>query len=173
MPVIEPAHCVVVEDEAADAPILGERSGLRFDLLSGEDSRHWRQVRVAVHEFEVAGELFDPVDVAASLDLDRDARARGIRRQNVDRAESPSCTRGAQVGGPSPTSSMCSASSFLQVRLDTVFLQARVDSEFVLRVVEHFVNRDDEQVRGLGLSDFPDRHDSGIELLGLGVEASR
>jgi hypothetical protein len=52
-------------------------------------------VRVASEQLEVAGELLDPVDVAAALDLDRDGAAGGIPQQQVDR--SPSGTRAARA----------------------------------------------------------------------------
>src|SRR5690242_3855401 len=73
--VVDALEGVVVEDDAADAAVLGEGAGLRLDLLRGEHAGDGREVGVAVHQLEVAGQLLDAVDLAAALDLDRDARA--------------------------------------------------------------------------------------------------
>ena len=73
--VVDALEVVVVEDDAAYAAVLGERARLRLDLLRGEDAGDRGEVRVAVHQLEVAGELLDAVDVAAALDLDGDGRA--------------------------------------------------------------------------------------------------
>ena len=43
----------------------------------------------------------------------------------------------------------------LQMRLDAVLLQARVDAELVLGVVQHLVDRDDEFVAGFRVRDGP------------------
>src|SRR4051812_26597720 len=62
--VVDPAKRLVVEDHAADPAVLRQDPRLRLDLLSGEDARHRRQVRISVHQLEVAGELLDAVDLA-------------------------------------------------------------------------------------------------------------
>src|SRR5690606_8915911 len=69
---VDAAHLVVVEHDAADAAVLGERARLRLDLLRGEHARDGRDARVAVEQLEVARQLLDAVDLAAALDLDRD-----------------------------------------------------------------------------------------------------
>ena len=69
--VVGAAHGLVVEDEAADAPVLGQHPGLRLDLLRGEHALHRGEQRVPVEQVEIAGELLDAVDLAAPLDLDR------------------------------------------------------------------------------------------------------
>src|SRR5450756_2374531 len=66
--VVDAAHRFVVEEHAPDTPVLGEHSRLRLDLLRGEHATHRREQRVAVEQVQVPGELFDTVDVAATLD---------------------------------------------------------------------------------------------------------
>jgi hypothetical protein len=61
--VVQTAHGVVVENHTADAAVFGKRPRLRLDLLGGEHTGDRLQMRVAVHQLEVAGELIDPVDV--------------------------------------------------------------------------------------------------------------
>src|ERR1700712_886751 len=70
--VVEAAHRVVVEEQAADAAILGKSARLWLDFLRGEHALHGLQQRIAVHQLEVTSQLLDPVDVPAPLDLDRD-----------------------------------------------------------------------------------------------------
>src|SRR5690606_17279113 len=84
---LDALHVLVVEHDAADAAILGQNSGLRLDLLRGEDARDGRQVRVAAQQLQVAGELLDAVDVAAALDLHGDGRATGIPDHQVHRTD--------------------------------------------------------------------------------------
>jgi hypothetical protein len=56
------AQGVVVQHDAADAPVLGQGAGLRFDLLSGEHAPHGNQQRVAVQQLQVPGELTGHAD---------------------------------------------------------------------------------------------------------------
>src|SRR5262245_13016192 len=64
------AQGVVVDDDAADAAVLGEDTGLGLDLLGGEDAGDRREQRVATQQFQVAGQLLDPVDLAPAFHLD-------------------------------------------------------------------------------------------------------
>src|SRR5690625_6172275 len=57
----------------------------RVDFLGSENSRHRREQRVAVQQFEIAGELFHAINFAAALDLYRHGSAGMIARQNIDR----------------------------------------------------------------------------------------
>src|SRR5665647_588510 len=43
--VVDAAHRVVVQDHAADPPVMGEHPRLRLDLLGGEHAVHRSQVR--------------------------------------------------------------------------------------------------------------------------------
>src|SRR4051812_32141219 len=83
VPGLESAHRVVVEQQAPDAAIGRERARLGLDLLGREDARHRGEVRVAIHELEVSGQLLDTVDVAAPLDLHGDRRPFGVAREDV------------------------------------------------------------------------------------------
>src|SRR3712207_1298435 len=74
MRIVDPAHGVVVEGEAADAAVGGERARLRLDLLRGEHPAHRRQQRVAVEQLEVPRELLDAVDGVATRRLTRALR---------------------------------------------------------------------------------------------------
>src|SRR5690348_5577825 len=49
------AHGFVVQGDAADAAVGGPGTGLRLDLLGGEDPVHRGQQRVAVQQFQVPG----------------------------------------------------------------------------------------------------------------------
>ena len=109
-------------------------------------------MRVAVHQLEVAGQLLDAVDLAAALDLDRDAGAARVLREDVDRAdgghvlaphERPAVAEGVDVLGE----------QLLQVRLDAVLDEAGVDAELVGRVVEDLVDEHRQAVLALGVLD--------------------
>src|SRR5690606_5423143 len=78
--VVDAAHRVVVQDEALDPAVGRQHPGLRLDLLRGEDTGHRGEQRVPVEQVEVAGQLFDTVDVTAALDLDRHVPRRARRR---------------------------------------------------------------------------------------------
>ena len=67
--------------------------------------------RVAVEQLEVAGQLLDAVDVAAALDLDRDAARRRRRGTSGRPGRSRSGTRGGPGVSPSARVAGCSASS--------------------------------------------------------------
>src|ERR1700712_336995 len=56
VPCLEPAHRVVVEDQAPDAAIRRQRARLRFDLLRGEHAADGSQQRIAVHQLEIPGQ---------------------------------------------------------------------------------------------------------------------
>ncbi len=116
----ETAHCVVVEHQAFDAAIFGEGSGLRLDFLGGEHSANGGEVRVAVEQVEVAGELFDSVDFASTLDLDGHGLTGGVFAQNVDRADGREVFA-ANQGCAFFENLQLVGEQFLQVRLDAVF----------------------------------------------------
>ena len=88
------------------------------------------QQRVAVEALEVARELLHPVDLAPPLDLDRDVAAVGVAAQQVDRAD----VGGVLASYELPTGAehlTAVGQQLLQMRLDAVLLQARVDAEVV------------------------------------------
>jgi hypothetical protein len=58
--VFDAAHFVVIKNERANATVLGQSLGLWLNLLGCKDARHWSEMGVAVHEFEIPSELFHP-----------------------------------------------------------------------------------------------------------------
>src|SRR6478735_10298553 len=88
--VVDPPQGVVVDDGAGDPAVGGQDPGLGLDLLGGEDAADRTlggEQRLAVEQLEVAGQLFDPVDLAAALDLDRHAQPLGVTAHQVHRAD--------------------------------------------------------------------------------------
>src|ERR1700748_3051807 len=82
---LDAAHGVVVQGDAADAPVGGQGARLRPDLLGGEHALHRGQQRVPVQQVQVSCQLLHTVDFAASFDLHRDAHARVVPAHTVDR----------------------------------------------------------------------------------------
>ena len=93
------------------------------------------QHRVEVQALEVTGELLDAVDLALALDLDRhgprsaslQSRSTGPMSVGIASHEAQALGDGRAVGGE----------QLLEVGLDAVLLQTRVDAEVVGRVGEH------------------------------------
>src|SRR5690625_1540451 len=65
--VVEAAHCVIVQDDAANAAIFGQHAGLRFDFLGREKSSHRPMQRVAVPTSQTAGKTLQPLHTASTL----------------------------------------------------------------------------------------------------------
>ena len=97
---------------------------------------------------EIAGQLLDAVDLAAPLDLDRDMRATGVAAEQVDRAD-----RGRVLAAhqrePVAEHVRRGGQQLLQVCLDAVLHQTRIDAQLVRRVVEDLLQRDPEFLAGL------------------------
>ena len=141
---------------------------LRADLLRREHPAHGRKVRIAVHQLEVAGELFDTVDLPPALHLDGHIAAAGVAEQQVDRPDRgrmlpahqrPPVTEGRGVLGEQR----------LEVGLHSVLLQAGVDPEVVLAVVQHLADRDLQGVT-VPAAHLPDLGDQGVDVGGGGRE---
>ena len=117
--------------------------------------------RVAVEQLEVAGQLLDPVDLAASLDLDGDRRAVGVAAHQVDRAD-----RGRELAAYERQAvgqrRGVLGEQLLEVLLDAVLLQPGIDAEVVAGVVQDLLDQDAQAVAGLGL-------DQPLDLAVLGV----
>src|SRR5699024_5195780 len=152
--IVDAAQRVVVEGHAVDAAIGGEHARLRLDGLGGEDAAHGSQQRIPVQQLEVPGELLDPVDLAAALDLDRDRAPRLVAREDVHRADRrevlaahqrPALAEGVDV----------LREQGLEVGLDAVLLQARIDAELVGGVLEHLDQAHPQPVAGLVVHDVP------------------
>ena len=92
---VHAAHLVVVQCHATNPTVGRQSPGLRFDLLGCEYPGDGCEQGVAVEQFEVAGELFDAVDLAAPFDLDGDRSDRSRRDTADPPARWRSCTRGA------------------------------------------------------------------------------
>src|SRR6059058_1775522 len=75
---LETAELVVVEHYAVDAALGREHPRLRLDLLRREHATDGPEKRIALEPFQIAGQLLDPVDLAAPLDLDRDMLPVGV-----------------------------------------------------------------------------------------------
>jgi voltage-gated potassium channel len=131
--VVDAAKRVVVDRHAVDATVTGEDARLRLDLLGGEHTAYRGQQRVAVEELEVAGQLLDPVDVAAPLDLHRDAGGPLRHGTSGPRDRSRWGTPGVP-GQPGPQGRRwCSASSSCRCFSTPSLRRARVGTHLVRR----------------------------------------
>src|SRR5690606_18802143 len=120
---------------------------------------------------EITGELLDPVNIAASLDLDRHRHPALVARENVDWADRGHVLA-AHEGVSLAQQFDLVGEQLLQVRLDAVLDETRVDAELVRAVVQNLEERDDQAVGGLLVSDLPLLDDTGgagviLELEGL------
>lgn len=70
--IIDTLHGVIVKHQAFNAAVLSEGSCLRFDFLSREHTPNRREQGIPVHELKVPSELFNPIDLPATLNLNRD-----------------------------------------------------------------------------------------------------
>jgi MFS family permease len=140
---LHPAHGVVVQRDAADAPVGGQGTRLRPDLLGGEHALHRSQQRVPVQKLQISGQLLDAVNFAAPFDLHRDAHARAVPAHEVDRPD-----RGRVLAADQPPALAehveLDREQLLQVRLHPVLDQAGVDAE-VDRGIAHHVGKGDDQ----------------------------
>src|SRR5699024_12843671 len=83
--VFNAAQIVVIDDDAVDPAVAGQRACLGFDLLRGEYPAHGAQGRILIHLLQISAELLDPVDLAATLDFDGAGSARLILAHHADR----------------------------------------------------------------------------------------
>jgi len=142
------AHGLVVQGDAADAAVDGQGAGLRPDLLGREYALHRGQQRVPVEQVQVSCELLYAVNLAAALDLHRDALPVRVPAHQVDRPD-----RGRLLAPDQPTALAepleLDREQLLQVRLDPVLDQARVDAELDRDVAHHLGQRDDQALTRL------------------------
>ena len=142
------AHGTVVQGDAADAAVDGQGAGLRPDLLGREDAVHRGQQRIPVEQVQVSGELLHAVDLAAPLDLHRDALPVAVPAHQVDRPD-----RGRVLAPDQPPALAeqveLDREQLLQVRLDPVLDQARVDAELDGGVAHHLGQGDDQALTRL------------------------
>jgi hypothetical protein len=126
----------------------GADPGLRLDQLRGEDAAHRAlggEQRLPVEQLEVARQLLDPVDLAAALDLHGDGGAGGVTAHQVDRPD-----RGGVLAAdqrqPLGQGRRVLGEQLLEVLLDAVLLQPRVDAELVGGVVLDVLQQDPQRV---------------------------
>jgi hypothetical protein len=146
--VLGAAHPVVIQRDTADATVLGQRAGLQLDLLGREDALHRGQQRIPVQQLQVPGQLLNTVDLTAPLDLHGDALARLVAAHQVDRADRSGVLAADQPPALAEQVELDSE-QFLQVRLDAVLDQARVDAEVDGGVAHHLGDRDRERLARL------------------------
>lgn len=100
-------------------------------------------MRVAVEEFQVAGQLFYAVDFAAAFDLDGDCGAVGVAAEDVDRAD-----RGGELAADEGVAVAeggdVLGEEFLEVCFYAVLLEARVEAQLVAGVVQDLLDGEDE-----------------------------
>ncbi|KAB5588085.1 Acetylglutamate semialdehyde dehydrogenase [Ceratobasidium theobromae] len=162
--VVHAPHGVVVEDDAAEASVLGEHAGLRLDGLGREDASHGREERVAVEEPDVPGQLLDAVDAADALDLDGDAAAGRVLDHEVDGADGRGVLAAHEAVALAEDLGLL-RQELLEVSLHAVLGEARVDAEVRRLVGEDLEETDDEEVVALAGPDLPLRGDAGLEVL--------
>ncbi len=159
---MEAAELVVVDLDPAEPARLGEHPRLRLDRLGDEHPAHLAERGVELQAFDVAGELLDPVDLAAPLDLDRDDLADRVAADEVDRTDR------RRVLAPHQRETdfdrvRRGGEQLLEVGLDAVLLQPRIVAEVGRDVGDHLVQRDRQRLALLVGDDPPiGRHDERV-----------
>src|SRR5699024_7688212 len=115
-----------------------QRARLGFDDLCGEDPRDRSQLRITIHQLQIAGQLLHAVDLAAAFDLHGDGDPLRVLGEDVHRTDGchvlPTHER-----VPVPEGLDVLGEQLLQVRLDAVLDQAGVDTQVVGGVVVDLV----------------------------------
>ncbi len=103
---------------------------------------HGGQQRVAIEQFQVSGQLLNPINFSTPLDFDCHRNAIGVSTHQVNRTNSgrklspnqfPSPAEGGHVLGE----------QFLQVCFNAIFDKPWINAEFVLGLVQHLIKSDD------------------------------
>ena len=128
--------------------VRGEHACLRLDLLGGEDALDGRQVRVAVQQLQIAGELLDAVDLAAPLDLHGDGLPVGVAAEDVHRADRRHVLAADQRISLAERLDPV-GEELLKVCFHAVLDEARIDAQLVRGVVQDLLHRDDELLAAL------------------------
>src|SRR5215469_7940425 len=138
---LDSTHGFVIQNDTADAAVFGQYPGLGPDFLGGEHAPHGAQRRVPVKQLQVPGQLFNAIDFSPALDLHGYRSRIGVAAHQVNRAD-----RGRVLPADQPPARAeqmnLRGEQLLQMGLDTVLDQARVDPEFVAGVVQHLLDRD-------------------------------
>lgn len=85
--VIHAAHGVIIQGDAINAAVVGQDLGLGLDLLGGKDAPYGSKKRIAVEQFQVTGQLFHAVNIAAALQLDGYRASVGVPGKDVYRPD--------------------------------------------------------------------------------------
>ena len=85
--IVHSTQRVIVQQLTRDASVSGEGGGLWLDVLSGKDSLHRCQLRVTIHQLEIAGQLFHTINLASPLHLHGDVESISVSQQQVDRTD--------------------------------------------------------------------------------------
>src|SRR6266545_3864825 len=141
------AQRIVIQDHALDAAILRQHASLRLDLLSGQDAAHRGQERIPVQQLQVPRELLNRVDAGDSFDLHGDRPSKTVAAQQVDRADRgrvlPAYQREALA-----QRGRTRRQQLLQVRLDAVLGEARIDAQLVGAVLKDLLQDDPQLLPG-------------------------
>ncbi len=116
-------------------------------------------MRVTIHQLQVAGQLLDPVDLAASFDLDGHVHPVGVAGQDVDRPDRRHVFAANQRVAIAQRGDVFGEQR-LQVGLDAVLDQAGIDPELMARVGDHLVDPHAQLIVALAVLDHPDRGDA-------------
>ena len=118
------AQGVVVDLDPAEPAGLGEHLRLGLDHLGDEHATDLAERRVELQPFDVAGELLDAVDLAASLHLDGHHGVRLVAAHEIDRPDRRRVLA-AHEGEALLDRVRARGQQLLEVGLDAVLLQAR------------------------------------------------
>src|SRR6266487_290688 len=130
---------VVVELHAADATRAGQDPRLGRERQRREHAPD--ALQSDPQPLQVAGELLDPIDLAAPLDLHRDVGATLVPAQQVDRADVGAVLAADQA--PAVAERLAPlGQQLLEVALDAVLDQSPVDAEVVAGIVQDFLQGD-------------------------------
>jgi hypothetical protein len=153
--IVDSPQLVVIEHDTVDSPVIGESPCLRLDLLGGKNPSDGSQAWVPIEQLQVASQLFDTVDISPTLELDRHGASGGVSGEDIDGAkcrhvfppdEREALTEGFHIG----------SEKFLELGLNAIFDEARINPEFVRVITMDLMDVDHEQVRGFMVDDFPD-----------------
>ena len=164
---VQAPQSVVVHGDAGDAAVRRQDPGLGLDLLSREHPFDGSEQRVAAEQLEIAGQLFNPVDLPTPLDLDGDVAAGRIAAEQVHRADGgrvlPAHQSQTRTQGGGVLGQQC-----LEVSLHPVLAQAGVDPQVMGGVGEDLPDGDLQGVP-VPTSDLPE----GGQRLRAGVAGGR
>ena len=130
---------------------------------------HRSQHRVAIQQLEVAAQLLDAIDTAHALELDGHRAAVGVLGHDVHRPDG----RGVFAPHEPITGAQdldLLGEELLEVSLDPVLGQPRIDAQIRAGVGEDLEDADDEPIIGLGGRDLPPGDDAGLAILIIGVD---